>query len=713
MSEIIVNMNEITADFGDELSVAEEQFLLAMADQPIELPVENIEPAVGGDEIEKSPVEKRTALEIIEGEAEEVAPLSDFVSDKKLVVNDFSQSEDNNQSRTFSENGALDTTALDFIQKTILMGLQGSAFIADTSSKSIENFGSYIKRFDDGTSRDFLSREINEFSSFEASSSSSVFTPAPNVNPFNLIYGNDGNNIINGTAGRDKIFGNKLSADNPIQLISTGGSGDNVSGKQTIALTDDYFVKGWEADDTGATDAGIIEVTNRGTGVTYTITNPNPGNGDLFGGSVSIFGNLGIVGAQSDAGGGAAYIYDLSSGALLHTLANPGGGFDRYGNEVAINGSVAVVGALNAGGRGQVYAYDVSTGGLLYTLTHPVADTIADFSDRFTTVTVSDDYLLVGVPGDDTVAQNGGAVYIYDVNTGAYLNSIYDPTGTDTTWFGWDVAIDGTTAIVGAYVTGSYVGGSYVSGGHEGKAYIFDIPTGTLLHTLDKPTLGGGAFGYKVDIDGDYAVVSAGVDGANGVNSGTIHIYDVAEGKLLHTITEPTGTASAFYGTDVAIEGDTVVVRSRVGGITYEYNVDFSEADTLYGGAGNDILYGLHGDDILVGGAGADRLYGGSGADVFVFEGSTVFNGLDRIMDFDVTKGDIIDISDVLTGYDYGISDIDDFVRFVVDGANSIMEIDVNGAVGGANFQAAAQIIGGAGLDAATLEGLGQLDGVV
>ncbi len=103
----------------------------------------------------------------------------------------------------------------------------------------------------------------------------------------------------------------------------------------------------------------------------------------------------------------------------------------------------------------------------------------------------------------------------------------------------------------------------------------------------------------------------------------------------------------------------------------------------------------------------------GDGSDRFIFEAASVFSGIDTIEDFDVNESDIIDISNVLTGYTRGVSDINDFVQFVDGGGDTTMEIDTDGLAGGVSFQAAALIIGGAGLDETTLEALGQLDGVV
>ena len=77
--------------------------------------------------------------------------------------------------------------------------------------------------------------------------------------------------------------------------------------------------------------------------------------------------------------------------------------------------------------------------------------------------------------------------------------------------------------------------------------------------------------------------------------------------------------------------------------------------DYLAGNADNDWLLGGAGEDILEGGEGADLLNGGEGADVFYY--STPTQGIDFILDFDPTQGDIIQISK--TGF--GVNNLDQF----------------------------------------------------
>jgi hypothetical protein len=79
-----------------------------------------------------------------------------------------------------------------------------------------------------------------------------------------------------------------------------------------------------------------------------------------------------------------------------------------------------------------------------------------------------------------------------------------------------------------------------------------------------------------------------------------------------------------------------------------------SGADRLSGLAGDDRLVGGAGDDVLIGGTGRDSLEGGAGADRFVFargDFATVAKP-DSIRDFDVNRGDVIDLVD-LGGLDF------------------------------------------------------------
>ncbi len=100
--------------------------------------------------------------------------------------------------------------------------------------------------------------------------------------------------------------------------------------------------------------------------------------------------------------------------------------------------------------------------------------------------------------------------------------------------------------------------------------------------------------------------------------------------------------------------------------------------DTLIGGGGDDIIYGQEGNDIIDGGEGGDTLYGGSGADEFVMQ--ALGRGVDVIGDFDVSEGDVLDFSSLLTGYDPTQKAIDDFVFAREEAGGTIISIDTGGS---------------------------------
>ena len=111
--------------------------------------------------------------------------------------------------------------------------------------------------------------------------------------------------------------------------------------------------------------------------------------------------------------------------------------------------------------------------------------------------------------------------------------------------------------------------------------------------------------------------------------------------------------------------------------------------DTLNGGDGVDTLYGHDGNDELMGGNGMDFLIGGAGADIFHLD----LTSIDRIKDFKMSDNDRIDISDLLTGFNAGTSDINSFVQFDSVG-DFRANIFINSDGSGTDFQYAGIVYG-------------------
>ena len=359
---------------------------------------------------------------------------------------------------------------------------------------------------------------------------------------------------------------------------------DNFGREKGVAVSGNYAIVGaYQEDDAGGLDSGKAYIYNVTTGaLLHTLDNPNPystSQSDYFGKSVGISGNYAIVGAneEDDAGGtasGKAYIFNVTTGALVHTLNNPNpystSGGDWFG-DVAISGNYAIVGASledDAGGTesGKAYIYNVTTGALVHTLNNPNAYGTS-LNDRFgLSVALDGNYAIVGAEyEDDSGGTESGKAYIYNVTTGALLHTLNNPNAYSTSAldiFGRSVSISGNYAIVGATLEDDAGGTS------SGKAYIYNVTTGALLHTLDNPnaysTSQSDNFGGSVSISGDYAIVGAyGEDDAAGTSSGKAYIYNVTTGALVHTLDNANAydtIQSDYFGYSVSISGNYAIV---------------------------------------------------------------------------------------------------------------------------------------------------------
>ncbi len=309
-----------------------------------------------------------------------------------------------------------------------------------------------------------------------------------------------------------------------------------------VAISGNLAVVGCYRDDPGGfTDAGTAYVFDATTGgLVTTLNNPTPLNGDFFGISVAISGNLAVVGAYLDdpggiSGAGTAYVFNATTGSLLWTLNNPAPtAGDQFGVSVAISGNLVVVGADHddpgaVTDAGSAYVFDASTGNLVATLNKPVPAVNDGFGYS---VAISGNLAVVGTWGDDPGGlTDAGSAYVFNATTGALVTTLNNPAPTANDWFGWSVAISGNLAVAGAF--GDSPGGT----GGAGTAYVFDATNGALTTTLNNPAPAtSDFFGYSVAIFGGMAVVGAEADDPSGiVDAGTAYSFTCA--SLLPTPT--------------------------------------------------------------------------------------------------------------------------------------------------------------------------------
>ena len=312
----------------------------------------------------------------------------------------------------------------------------------------------------------------------------------------------------------------------------------------------------------------------------HTLDNPNAYStsaGDNFGFSADIDSNHAIVGApfEDDAGGsnsGKAYIFDVTTGNLVHTLDNPNAhstsNEDRFGYSVAISGNYAIVGAVFENevdniDSGKAYIFDVTTGNLVHTLDNPNAYN-TPLSDLFgVDVAIDGNKCVVGAHAEDDAGGNqSGKAYVFDVTTGNLLQTLDNPNAFGTSsedQFAIRVAIKGDIVMCAARLEDDAGGTS------SGKAYIFSANTGNLLHTLNNPNPAADAFfGNSVDISHNKCITGAHGYSDTVSNSGIAYIFDRSTGNLLHTLRNPDPRPDDYIGPVVAISGNYAAVGARL-----------------------------------------------------------------------------------------------------------------------------------------------------
>ena len=278
----------------------------------------------------------------------------------------------------------------------------------------------------------------------------------------------------------------------------------------------------------------------------------NPDNG--FGRAVCISGGRAAVGCpQTNGIAGAVQVYDVapSASTVSHALLGEAG-YDRFGTCVDMDGDRLLVGAFTANvpgytDAGKAYAYDLSVPGT--TPTHVYQGKV--LQEEFgTDVAVSGTTALVGAPryatpeGDPYV----GRAYQFDLaNPNTEPVAYATGPGAHST-FGYSVAVDGSRAVVGA-------GGDQSEG--PGAAYGFTLPLGAADMTMSGEE-DEDRCGWSCDVDGRYGAVGA-VWAGDEVNAGKVYVYDMTSPLTAPKVFE-TDLAGDNFGCSLAVEGELLLV---------------------------------------------------------------------------------------------------------------------------------------------------------
>ena len=340
----------------------------------------------------------------------------------------------------------------------------------------------------------------------------------------------------------------------------------------------------------------------------------NTGAYDYFGFSAAISGDTLVVGApgeasnatgvngnQSDnsyASSGAVYVFVRSSGTWTqqaYLKSSNTGKEGNFGFSVAISGDTVVVGAsgeVSNSGAGYVF---VRTSGTWSQQAYLQASN-RDKSDYFgNSVAIDGDTVVVGAWGEDSnsTGVNGtqgdnsgfgdsGAAYVFVRSSGTWTQQAYlkaSNTGKDGN-FGFSVAISGDTVVVGASGEASYAGAGYVFVRTSG------IWSQQALLKASNPSADY-YFGSSVAISGDTVVVGAVYESYGFFQSGAAYVFVRTSGKWSQQayLKASNPGYDDNFGYSVAISGDTVVVGAYQEA-SNATGVNGNQSDNSYAGAG-------------------------------------------------------------------------------------------------------------------------------
>ncbi|NEQ21343.1 MAG: CHAT domain-containing protein [Microcoleus sp. SIO2G3] len=338
--------------------------------------------------------------------------------------------------------------------------------------------------------------------------------------------------------------------DNDLFAFSIAGVGENV------------VIGAFHDDPQGIDNAGSAYLFDAAGNYLLTFENPNPTAGGEFSYAVAGIGDNVLIGAGrntvAEQPAGSVYLFDGVTAELLQTFDNPEpAGDDRFGDSIAVIGTdTVVIGArlddTVAEDAGSVYVFDVGnpeTPRLTINNPNPAAEDQFGFS-----LAVAGTNIIVGAPFTDSDGViDAGAAYLFDSNTGDRLFTFTNPEPVENDFFGDSVAAVGANVIIGAP--------NVVGATDPGAAYLFDGGTGTLLQTFNNPNpAGGDRFGTTVAAVGTNVLIGANRDDAGATDSGGVYLFDGTTGGLLQIFNNPEPDVDEQFGSAIAVLGTNLLV---------------------------------------------------------------------------------------------------------------------------------------------------------
>ena len=321
--------------------------------------------------------------------------------------------------------------------------------------------------------------------------------------------------------------------------------------------------------------------------------------------SVSLDNDRALVGdaLDSEAGplAGAAFLFhhdgvawNLEQKLQADELASDGQGFEYFGWSVSLDGDRALIGAFrdeaNGVRAGAAYVFHRELGS--WSQEARLSDPAGVLLDLFgTSVSLDGDRALVGAPQSSFGGESDGsglAHFFVRGETGwEFEQTVTASDEAAEDQFGWSVSLDGSRALVGAYLADA-------GDTDAGAAYVFRNSEGgwTEEQKLVAANPSSGAeMGISVSLQGDLALVGSREIGGlvtpgqqTGPGSARLFSWQDGQWRLDTRIAAEDGEVGERFGSSVSLGGKRILLgapgdddRGQISGSAYLYRLDLGE----------------------------------------------------------------------------------------------------------------------------------------
>jgi uncharacterized repeat protein (TIGR01451 family) len=320
-----------------------------------------------------------------------------------------------------------------------------------------------------------------------------------------------------------------------------------------------------------------LNASARPFATSYKLTAPDGAADNEFGLAVAVDGDTAVVGARfadvnnkDNQGAAYVFVYGGNSWAWQATLtSNDGLAGDEFGGAVAVEGDWLIVGARNANAKdGAAYFFKQVNG--TWTPYGKHTPSIHNTGNELfgSSVALADDFALVGAEGADIMdGGRPGAAYVFrrGANNWFFVQRVVADEPITGARFGHSVAIDGSTALVGA--PSAKVGDN----AEQGAAYVFaGFQNGAIwlqqARLIDASGAMSDSFGISVALDGNTALIGsylADVNGKKDQGAAYVFVRNQSSWSLQTKLLANGGAGRDRFGVATVLYGNTALVGAR------------------------------------------------------------------------------------------------------------------------------------------------------